>query len=388
MKTIYLSGVVGWDITADGIREQIDLKSKEKLRVIVNSPGGYVDDAFEIYDLFTTYKGEIEFVIMAWAASAMSYIIMSGDKISAFKNSSWMSHSVQGIAVGDDDEMDRMSHIIKSENNIIAEAYLPRLGGTKEEMLKKMKNEIWAIGWEQLTELGLIDNVIDNPEEIEIPNIDGEEKEEIIKLVSENISSDSLSAKVRTKIMAVRNMVQKDEERMKTSLKKAAAFLKIDDKQNNNELNPTNQSVENNTSTEDKKMTLQEFLDSNPEAQAENEIVLNSARDEVRTEMTNQLNADRQRLAKVLELEGVNLSEAAISAIEGESTVENYMEAKIKEQRENRDNSDSKKNSPFSKLVNKQTPKDQDTTQDIQSDEDFDKETENIAKKFFPGGKK
>ena len=49
MKTIYISGEIGWDVTADDIRSQIDSKSKESLRVIINSPGGYVSEGFEIY---------------------------------------------------------------------------------------------------------------------------------------------------------------------------------------------------------------------------------------------------------------------------------------------------------------------------------------------------
>ena len=52
MKTMYLSGIVGLDITADDIRAQMNGESKEKWQIIVNSPGGFVIDAFEIFNIF------------------------------------------------------------------------------------------------------------------------------------------------------------------------------------------------------------------------------------------------------------------------------------------------------------------------------------------------
>ena len=161
MKTMYLSGIVGLDITADDIRAQMNGASKEKWQIIVNSPGGFVIDAFEIFNIFSTYNGEIEFVINGMAASAMSYIIMSGDKISAFKNSIFMAHRAQAIGIGDADEIQREADIARAMDNVLSEAYSKKMKKPKEEILSEMKNEIWLIGWEALTNAGIIDNVID-----------------------------------------------------------------------------------------------------------------------------------------------------------------------------------------------------------------------------------
>ena len=51
----------------------------------------------------------------------------------------------------------------------------------KEEILAEMKNEIWLIGWEALTNAGIIDNVIDSADEINIP--DEEKKQEMDYLI-------------------------------------------------------------------------------------------------------------------------------------------------------------------------------------------------------------
>ena len=214
MKTLYLSGTVGYEIRPSHIKEFLDHESKEAVKVIVNSPGGYVDDAFEIYNLFSRYKGHIEFIISGVAMSAMSYIIMAGDKISAFKNSIFMSHKVWGMIVGNSDEVKKESEIMDGMDKIIAESYVKRLGKSKEEILKDMKDEIWLLGWEALTEAGIIDEVIDKPEDISIDNDDVS----IDDLESDIINLDKSEA--RAKLMQTFSKMQKDHDRNKSNFKK------------------------------------------------------------------------------------------------------------------------------------------------------------------------
>ena len=61
------------------------------------------------------------------AASAMSYIIMSGDKISAFKNSIFMAHRAQAIGIGDADEIQRAADIATAMDNVLSEAYSKKM---------------------------------------------------------------------------------------------------------------------------------------------------------------------------------------------------------------------------------------------------------------------
>ena len=55
MKTIELSGDIGWEITAKSIRSQLVMNSREAVRVKINSYGGDVFEAFQIYNLFHDY---------------------------------------------------------------------------------------------------------------------------------------------------------------------------------------------------------------------------------------------------------------------------------------------------------------------------------------------
>lgn len=348
MKSIYLSGVVGYEITADGIRSQINEKSTEKLQVIVNSPGGFVIDAFEIFNLFQMYKGEIEFVINGIAASAMSYIIMSGDKISAFKNSIFMAHKAQSIAIGDSDALQTEAEITKAMDNVLAEAYTPKFKKPKEEILSMMKNEIWLIGWEALTEAGIIDNVIDSPEEVEIP--DEEIKQQIIFTDSELAKGTEAEnrKKAELQIISCMNRMQRDVERITGNRNKAAALLKTESK--------PEKPVEDKILTEEK-MALKDILKTNPEAMAEYEKDLQSAREEGEVKVKAEYSNDRARIAKILELSGVNISQEAITAIEDNIDAGKFAEDELLRQKGKREN---KPNSVFAALKAKQTPGEQD----------------------------
>ena len=105
-------------------------------------------------------------------------------------------------------------------------------------------------------------------------------------------------------------------------------------------------------------MNLQDLLKSNPEAKAEYDALLLGAESSGYDKASMTLQADRERLAKILELEGVELSETAAKAIAGEMSVESYMEEELKRQKGLR--AEGKDKNPFGRLVAKQTPKEQD----------------------------
>ena len=375
MKTMYLSGIVGLDITADDIRTQMNGASKEKWQIIVNSPGGFVIDAFEIFNIFSTYNGEIEFVINGMAASAMSYIIMSGDKISAFKNSIFMAHRAQAIGIGDADEIQREADIARAMDNVLSEAYSKKMKKPKEEILSEMKNEIWLIGWEALTNAGIIDNVIDSADEINIP--DEEKKQEIMFTDSElaKCGEPEKKKKAQLKILECQNRMSRDVERISRNKNKAAALLQ--------DLTPVEKPVEENNITEEQ-MNLQEFLKSNPEAEAEYKASLQSAEqkgiDSVQANFTN----DRKRIANILELSGVKLPDSTIEAIENNIDEGEFAKQELMRQKEIRAE---KKESVFAniRIDSAQTPGTQAPAVITQVD-DFDKK---LNKAFEnKGGKK
>lgn len=341
MKTIYLSGDVGYEITASKVREMIKDDSTVKLRVLVNSYGGSVIEAFEIYNIFKQYKGKVEFVITGIAASAMSYIIMAGDEISAFKNSMFMAHKAWSVGIGDSDEFEKEASILKSIDSVLAEAYTGRLGKTKEEILKDMKNELWLIGWEAMSEAGIIDNVIDKSDEIEI---DGEIKKEIEKIEKEKESAES----AKTKVLSIKDRMKKDAEKLKSSMEKAAALLK----------NFSPETPEENNIKTEADMSLKEYLESNSEAKAEYDKAIQSAKAEGMKEASAPMQADRERIAKILKIAKAELSKEVVDAIEKDTEPGDFAIAQA-EAEKSRQQASNAKPTIFGDLVSKQTPEEQ-----------------------------
>ena len=55
MKTIPISGVIGYDVSAKDIRSQLDAAKGEPVKCEVSSPGGLAFTGLEIYNLLKNY---------------------------------------------------------------------------------------------------------------------------------------------------------------------------------------------------------------------------------------------------------------------------------------------------------------------------------------------
>lgn len=398
MKTIYLKGDIGFEITADKIREKVNFASTEKLRVIVNSPGGFVDEAFEIYDLFMSYKGTVEFVMMPYAASAMSSIVMAGDEITGFKNSIWMAHRVQGAMIGNADEMITQARIMQALENVIIEAYQKRIKKPKEEILEGMKNEIWMIGWEQLTENGMIDNVIDSVDDIDLEEDDKKDIQNLIAEAGKENANALLSMRVKRTI----NRMEGDKEKIKnqygriaaradikTMIDSSTAITSSAQKQN---FTPAIQPDENNLRGVNSMSKLTDFLNANPEAKAEHDALLESAKAEGKAALAQAsaaLDEDRKRIVKILNLGKATLTPEVAEALEKGTEPGEFAIAQMENQK-NLQNNAAAKQGGFGSLVPRQTPGDQtpnaqltDAEAKAKADAEFDAKAKANAKKAF-----
>jgi len=351
MKTISLNGVFGWEITAQNFKAKIKEDSKEKLRILLNSPGGNPYEAFEMYNIVKAYKGEVEIICGAMVASAASYFAMSVplENRKGFKNSSAMIHEAQAGARGKAKDLRVLASVMEGVNSILADAYAEGMKGEKIDILKKMDDTHYMTGWEQLVDNNFISDIVD-AKDIEIPD-DPEAEQSIIMFMS--------SLEKTPDINNIKAIVDMTCAKVEMSMyDKIAALLKT-------ESIPDEKPVEDNIITEGL-MTLQDFLKSNPDAQAEHDNALATARaqgeDSVRAEYSN----DRKRIANILECSGVKMSDAAIEAIENNIDAGEFAQAELKRQKEVRVNIES---SPFAALKPKAEIKDQVAAVDIKPEE-------------------
>jgi ATP-dependent protease ClpP protease subunit len=164
MKIIPISGVIGWDIYPKDIRAMLEAAAGEEVEVQISSPGGFVFEGLEMFNLIRRYAGVKTTFIMGEASSMASYIALAGDRVRAADNITYMIHNVQGVAFGDYREMDKMSEIVGGLSGILAKAYAAKSGKSINAIRALMDDETWYFG-EEAKAAGFVDEIVPAPAE-------------------------------------------------------------------------------------------------------------------------------------------------------------------------------------------------------------------------------
>lgn len=149
------------------VLDQISKANNEDLEIYINSPGGSVRDASEIYTALKEYPGNVTGKIVGFAASAASFAAMGCNILMMAPTAQMMIHNAQNIAQGDYRDMDHNSNFLKNVNQTIANAYNLKSGKSYEELLSMMDNETWLTP-QQALEHNLIDEIMFVGQETEI----------------------------------------------------------------------------------------------------------------------------------------------------------------------------------------------------------------------------
>lgn len=126
----------------------------EPLEIYINSGGGDIFAASEIYSAIREYSGDVKIHVVGLAAS----VIACAGRSDISPTAQIMVHNVSSVASGDYHDMDKMSENLQKANETIANAYITKSGMTKEKALEIMDKETWLTA-DEAVELGLIDEV-------------------------------------------------------------------------------------------------------------------------------------------------------------------------------------------------------------------------------------
>lgn len=137
----------------------LKLKDGQDVDIEINSPGGYIYPASEIYTALMQHKGDVNITITGRAASAASVIAMAGTHVKMSPTAQMMIHNVSASASGDYRDFEHCAEQLKKSNDTLANAYMLKTGKTKEEILKLMDYETWFTPDEAL-ENGFIDEIL------------------------------------------------------------------------------------------------------------------------------------------------------------------------------------------------------------------------------------
>ena len=169
----------GDSVTPKAFRDELE-EDEGDVTVWVNSPGGSVFAAAEIYTMLCDHKGKVTVKIDAIAASAASVIAMAGDRVLMSPVAMLMIHDPMTIAMGNAKDMEKAIATLNEVKASIINAYQKKTGLSRNKISQLMENETW-MNAKKAVELGFADEVLfvkkEEPEESKGEATDAKEKE-------------------------------------------------------------------------------------------------------------------------------------------------------------------------------------------------------------------
>lgn len=172
-RTLYLDGYIAqdswWDdeITPKQFKEELE-EIEGDITVWINSPGGDVFAASQIYNMIKGYKGKVTVNIDGIAASAASVIAMAGDEILMSPVGMLMIHNPATIVWGEETDMKKGLEMLSEVKESIINAYETKTGIPRKKISQMMDRETWMSSQKAL-ELGFCDKVLYSDGEGQVP---------------------------------------------------------------------------------------------------------------------------------------------------------------------------------------------------------------------------
>ena len=148
----------GDEITPQMFRDELESGAGD-VTVWINSPGGNVFAAAEIYTMLKDYKGSITVKIDAIAASAASVVAMAGDTVQMSPVAMLMIHDPSTVAMGNTKDMEKAIEVLNEVKESIINAYAAKSGLTHARIANLMSNETW-MNAKKAVELGFADEIL------------------------------------------------------------------------------------------------------------------------------------------------------------------------------------------------------------------------------------
>ena len=148
----------GDEVTPALFRDEL-AKVSGNLTVWLNSPGGDVFAASQIYSMLKNHKGRITVKIDALAASAASVVAMAGDKTLISPTGMIMCHNPATLAMGNKADMEKAIELLEEVKESIINAYEAKTGLSRSKISKMMDDETWMNAKKAL-KLGFVDGIL------------------------------------------------------------------------------------------------------------------------------------------------------------------------------------------------------------------------------------
>ena len=164
MRTLFLNGEIsdetwyGDEVTPKLFKDELDA-GKGPISVWINSPGGDVFAAAQIYNMLMDYPYDVTVKIDGFAASAASVIAMAGTTVEMSPVAMMMIHNPATVAIGDSEEMKKAIKMLDEVKESIMNAYEIKSGQSRDKISKLMDAESW-FNAKKAVELGFADKIL------------------------------------------------------------------------------------------------------------------------------------------------------------------------------------------------------------------------------------
>ena len=172
VRTLYLNGVIAaesWlddDVTPQLFKDELESVTGD-IEVWLDSPGGDVMAATQIYNMLKNYKGKVTVKIDSLAASAASVVAMAGDEILMSPLSLMLIHNPLTVAAGNVDDMQKAIDMLDEVKQSIINAYELKTGLSRAKISHLMDCETW-LSAKKAVELHFADGILFGKNEAEI----------------------------------------------------------------------------------------------------------------------------------------------------------------------------------------------------------------------------
>lgn len=170
-RTLFLNGMIsdetwyGDEVTPQLFKDELNA-GNGNITVWINSPGGDVFAAAQIYNMLRDYKGSVTVKIDGIAASAASVIAMAGDTVCVSPVAMMMIHNPATMAMGEAKDMQKAIVMLNEVKESILNAYESKTGLTRARLSHMMDDETW-FNAKKAVELGFADKILFDSDEDE-----------------------------------------------------------------------------------------------------------------------------------------------------------------------------------------------------------------------------
>lgn len=170
-RTLFLNGEIsdetwfGDEVTPKLFKSELESGDGD-ITVWINSPGGDVFAAAQIYNMLMDYPHNVTVKIDGLAASAASVIAMAGTEVLMSPVAMMMIHNPATVAIGDAGEMKKAIDMLAEVKESIMNAYEIKTGLSRPRISHLMDAESW-FNATKAVELGFADGILFDAQEPE-----------------------------------------------------------------------------------------------------------------------------------------------------------------------------------------------------------------------------